>query len=1277
MTKRNENNQIEFIDKKTDKNMINLKNLKDNSYQLFDDIFNDIEFEDIKEKKIKINDYHSFKKFLIDLNSNYKSTIKEFEYTDYENISIIKEIPYKPTRLRKISNEDTSTIISPNGMFAKALKIKNNSESSLEHYNTIIGNSIIIKGVHYYEIKILDLGDDSDLYIGIISKDCQIFENKYKNFPLVQFNDGFGIDLNKYYQYKNSERKYLIKNGDVILVKIDLDKNNVVFYINGKTFKNHKVSISSQNCGYYPAFSLSTNKEILVNFGGAYSLEYYSKEGNQFDIQPICQYNNLEKIINCYMKILENNILKIINHPQISYNDSIRFFYPMLKVFGKIAFKDEYIMKNYIIKFMYKNEYNNIKNIYKFYDERYNLLYLILQVMDLDQRKNNVLFMLDCLCEEIKYYSYLKIEHMPGYNIWLLLLKLYNFFLNKKLIQEILFEKDINDNIKNKIKNQLFSIFQPIIILEIYDDYNEIEKITEEFIDEVDKYIKNKHINNSEDICETYSEILFTLLNPILQNDNLNIKEYAELNIEYKSSENNLNSNYNILKNYIFRLILKQNLLNEKTKNEEDNKYNIIFGKKRALKNNNYRIIFLELIKDIYNSDSNFIKFNFIMSIFFPLLNLFIETYEKEKSLSLIEKQILSFLPFEENDNIYGNSKIFLSLDILNKNDDLKEIIDNKILSYELYKKEYNISSFILSIIIKLFSFFNEDFYLHIEINKITTKLNNVDIENKENFILNNYYSKYQHYLFFYKDYSKILSNFINIIILYFNQSINNNFYLLFPSEFIKGIEFFSEYFFCQLLFDDLDSFDNFDKLIYLLKTINFNLLNFEIVNKKYLSEIFIHIIKLFDFFDFLNSYKCKKKISEINDEKYFNFNENEYETIFNLIKNNYNESDINLKKKFEYFILAYSCVEFSFIFEDFSENFIKYLKKDNDDFWLNTFIIDICFKRKIINKINKIYKIINNNNEIDEKDITKLCKYIKYIYNSFCFVLNFLNEMKIEKFIINKIHDSNLNLNEEPKINIELVENDNDNYSLYSYSIKIILLIIKKLLTEDFILLFQNELFSNSKDFNIDLDEIIEKSILFLEMIMITIPDYYQDILGNYKEKKSLKKTKGKKIQKKDLETYHLNIIHNIKKYNIANIICLLEKHKNVINDVHYYKDLLKKIIANLDKIKDKYNIDQTDSEEENGTCPICLENYSDCHVSPCGHLFCWSCIQKLKDERCPICRKEMVGVLEHQNFKFPKEENLHPLENNNNIFNSINNVHINPFLIQHLIYQWRNNNQ
>lgn len=1278
MKKRNENNQIGFNDKNKYENMINLKYLKDNSYQLFDDIFNDIEFEDIKGKIIKINDYHDFKQFIIDLNSNYLSTIKEFEYTDYENILIIKEIPYKPTRLRKISKEDTNIIISPNGMFAKALKIKNNSESALEHYNTIIGNSIMVKGVYYYEMKILDLGDDSDLYIGIISKDCQIFENKYKNFPLVQFDDGFGIDLNKYYQWKNSERQYLIKNGDVILVKIDLDENNIIFYINGKNFKNHKIQINNKNCGYYPAFSLSTNKEILVNFGGVYSLEYYSKEGTQFDVQPICQYNNLEKIINCYIKIIENNLLKIINHPQISYNDSIRFFYPMLKFFGKIAFKDEYIMKNYIIKFMYKNEYNKIQNIYKFFDERYNLIYLILQTMDLGQRKNNVLFMLNCLCEEIKYYSYLKKEYMPGYNIWLLLLKLYNYFLNKKLIQEILFEKDINDNIEinNQIKNQLFSIFQPIIILEInydYDDYQKIEKITKEFLDEVDNNIIKNYLINSEEIIEIYSEILFSLLNPILQNENLNIKEYAELNAKYKSSENYLNYNYNILKNYIFKSILNQNLLNEKkenTKSEDDKNYNILFENKRALKKSNYRIIFFELIKDIYNSDSNFIKFNFIMSIFFPLLNLFIKTYKEEKSLSLIDKQILSFLPFYENYNIYGNSKIFLSLDILNKNDDLKEVIDNKILSYEIYKKEYNISSYILNIIIKLFSFFNDDFYLHREIDMATKKLNIVNIKEKENFILNNYYSKYQKYLFFYKNNVSTMPYFINIIIMYFNESVNNNFYLLFPSEFIKGIEFLIEYLLCQLLLDDLNSFDDFFKLINLLKTINFNLLNSKNINKKYLYEIFIHLIELFEFFDSLNSNEYKPKIREIDDKNYdFNFNENEFETIFNLIKDNYNESNIDLKKKFEYLIMVYSCEEFTYIFDNFSENFIKNLKNDNSDFWLNTFIIDVCFKRKIINKINKIYKIINNNKEINEGNATKLSKYIKYIYNSLCFVLTYLIQMKIENFIINRIQDSNFNINEESNINIELMENDK--YPLYSYSIKIIILIIKKLLTEDFILLYKNGVFSKLMDFNIYCDDIIQKSLLFLEMIMITIPNYYQDIIINNKEEKSLKKIKVKKIKKKDLEKYHLNIIHNIKKYSLANIICLLEKHKNLINNINNYKNLLKKLIANLDKIKDKYNIDLSDSEEENGTCPICLENYSDCHVSPCGHLFCWDCIQKFKDERCPICREEMTGVLEHQNFKFPKEDNLHPQLNI--IFN---NRQLERLMVQHFIEHWNNNN-
>ena len=47
------------------------------------------------------------------------------------------------------------------------------------------------------------------------------------------------------------------------------------------------------------------------------------------------------------MKIIENNLMKILNHPQITYDDSLRFFYPMLDFFGKIVLKNKFTLKNW------------------------------------------------------------------------------------------------------------------------------------------------------------------------------------------------------------------------------------------------------------------------------------------------------------------------------------------------------------------------------------------------------------------------------------------------------------------------------------------------------------------------------------------------------------------------------------------------------------------------------------------------------------------------------------------------------------------------------------------------------------------------------------------------------------------------------------------------------------------------------------------------------------------------------------------------------------------
>ena len=265
------------------------------------------------------------------------------------------------------------------------------------------------------------------MFFGIISKDSLILKNKeYRNFPINQFNTDYAINLNDYYEFTEDSTKHLIKIGDVILIKVNLITNNIYFYINGKKFINNKLSISNDNNGYYPAFSLSSDKEIQVNFGGDYPLEYKAK-GKQINKKPICQYNNLEKIITCYMQIIENNIIKIINHPEIAYNISIRFFNPMIKFFGDIAFEDQYIIKNYILKFMYENYDNNI-DIYKYFDLRYNFIYLIVQSIDYTKQKSKILFLLDCLVEEIKYYSYKDIENTNEVDNFSKLIKLYKFF---------------------------------------------------------------------------------------------------------------------------------------------------------------------------------------------------------------------------------------------------------------------------------------------------------------------------------------------------------------------------------------------------------------------------------------------------------------------------------------------------------------------------------------------------------------------------------------------------------------------------------------------------------------------------------------------------------------------------------------------------------------------------------------------------------------------------------------------------------------------------------
>ena len=89
-------------------------------------------------------------------------------------------------------------------------------------------------------------------------------------------------------------------------------------------------------------------------------------------------------------------------------------------------------------------------------------------------------------------------------------------------------------------------------------------------------------------------------------------------------------------------------------------------------------------------------------------------------------------------------------------------------------------------------------------------------------------------------------------------------------------------------------------------------------------------------------------------------------------------------------------------------------------------------------------------------------------------------------------------------------------------------------------------------------------------------------------------------------------HVIDNIK--NIYRVYCLTEE-KNENNNI--------KNNENNDEIN---NIEENDNNKEN-ICLLCLNKYNNTCCTPCGHLFCWSCIHLylIEKDSCPKCKKKI----------------------------------------------------
>ena len=102
------------------------------------------------------------------------------------------------------------------------------------------------------------------------------------------------------------------------------------------------------------------------------------------------------------------------------------------------------------------------------------------------------------------------------------------------------------------------------------------------------------------------------------------------------------------------------------------------------------------------------------------------------------------------------------------------------------------------------------------------------------------------------------------------------------------------------------------------------------------------------------------------------------------------------------------------------------------------------------------------------------------------------------------------------------------------------------------------------------------------------------------------------------------------------------------------------------LNSLETKYNLlpkelnNKKNVSQESNLCPICLDKKNEIHVNPCGHMFCFDCIKKLTNRKCPIRRTIMVGIKEYPEFKFDENilqsrryVNAIPI-NNNNVLNN-----------------------
>ena len=304
-----------------------------------------------------------------------------------------------------------------------------NKIESQSGFTSIRTNNCLTSGKWCYEATLLSNGV---LQIGF----CQL------ETPFTRVNGvgddilSMGYDGYRHCVWSKSPTDYGIfwDCGDIIGACIDMEKGEVEYFINGKSYGvAYKKAKKGENVAFFPGISFTEGEKCYFNFG---TLPFHYTYSNYEPIDvPKCHYNNNVMVTASMINILNGKVLVLLEDEIIDQHIKDVISFKVFSYLIKYSFKDSFLCKMYILPFMIKLSKDNEKSFKTFIN-------YLLKVSKILNYENFFSELIDFICNLIEEYSVMisRKDNANFYNQYTSLL--FEILKNKEIVNE--WRKDSN-----------------------------------------------------------------------------------------------------------------------------------------------------------------------------------------------------------------------------------------------------------------------------------------------------------------------------------------------------------------------------------------------------------------------------------------------------------------------------------------------------------------------------------------------------------------------------------------------------------------------------------------------------------------------------------------------------------------------------------------------------------------------------------------------------------------------------------------------------------------